>query len=161
VNKNSQTHVVWLFLFNPGSCCFSFKKGRFHYFFLVRRCGMRFLYSMKKIIIITTLLLFTACTSLLAQQQEALEKYQANRAKLNLTEEQEKKVKAIDSVYLTSLEGLRKEGGSRISKLRKFKDMTSAKDQQMKVVLDKEQYKIYQAQQKEMKEMVKNKRRQH
>ncbi|MRG45809.1 hypothetical protein GFS24_11835 [Chitinophaga sp. SYP-B3965] len=115
---------------------------------------------MKKIIILTTVLLFTACTSLLAQQQEALEKYQANRAKLNLTEEQEQKVKSIDSVYLTGLEGLRKEGGSKIAKLRKFKDMTAAKDQQMKTVLDKEQYKTYQAQQKEMKEAVKNKRRQ-
>ncbi|SIO02544.1 hypothetical protein SAMN04488055_2579 [Chitinophaga niabensis] len=122
---------------------------------------MGFLYSMKKIIIFTTVLLCTTCTNLLAQKQEALEKYQANRAKLNLTEEQELKVKAVDSVYLLSLEGLRKEGGSKLSKLRKFKDMTATKDKQMKAILDKEQYKTYTAQQKEMKEAVKNKRRQH
>ncbi len=120
---------------------------------------MGFLYGMKKIIIITTVLLCTACTSLLAQKQEALEKYQANRAKLNLTEEQEQKVNTIDSAYLVSLEALRKESGSKLSKLRKFKDMTATKDKQMKAVLDKEQYKTYTAQQKEMKEAVKNKRR--
>lgn len=116
---------------------------------------------MKKIIIITAVLLCTTCTSLLAQKQEMLEKYQANRAKLNLTEEQEQKVNAIDSAYLVSLEGLKKEGGSKLTKLRKFKDMTATKDKQMKAVLDKEQYKTYTAQQKEMKEAVKNKRRQH
>lgn len=116
---------------------------------------------MKKIILLTTVLLCAACTSLLAQQQDALEKYQANRAKLNLSEEQELKVKAIDSVYLMSLEGLRKEGGSKLSKLRKFKDMTAVKDKQMKAVLDKEQYKTYMAQQKEMKAAVKNNRRKH
>ena len=120
---------------------------------------MGFLYGMKKIIIITAVLLCTVCTSLLAQKQEALEKYQANRAKLNLTEEQEQKVNTIDSAYLVNLEALRKESGSKLSKLRKFKDMTATKDKQMKAVLDKEQYKTYTAQQKEMKEAVKNKRR--
>lgn len=137
------------------------QKIRFRYFALVHRCRMEFLYSMKKIIIISTVLLCAACTNLLAQKQEALEKYQANRAKLNLTEEQEQKVKAIDSVYLLNLEGLRKEGGSKLSKLRKFKDMSATKDKQMKAVLDKEQYKTYTAQQKEMKEAVKNNRRKH
>lgn len=120
---------------------------------------MEFLCTMKKIIIITTLLLFTACTSLLAQKQDALEKYQANRAKLNLSEEQTWKVKVIDSVYLKSLEGLKNEGGSKLSKLKKFKSLTSTKDEQMKAVLDKEQYKTYQQQQKEMKAAIKNKRR--
>lgn len=122
---------------------------------------MGFLYSMKKIIIITTVLLCAASTSLLAQKQDALEKYQANRAKLNLSGEQELKVRAIDSAYLVNLESLRKEGGSKLSKLRKFKDVTAEKDKQMKAVLDKEQYKTYTAQQKEMKEAVKNNRRKH
>lgn len=151
---NSQTIRFGCFCFR-----FNLKKGSFRYFTLSRSLRMDFLYGMKKIIIITTVLLCTACTSLLAQKQEALEKYQANRAKLNLTEEQEQKVNTIDSVYLVSLEGLRKEGGSKLSKLRKFKDMTATKDKQMKAVLDKEQYKTYTAQQKEMKEAVKNKRR--
>lgn len=157
---NSQTIRFGCFCFSQCFRSFNTQKVRFRYFALVRRCRMGFLYIMKKIIIITTVLLCTACTSLLAQKQEALEKYQANRAKLNLSEEQERKVEVVDSVYLLGLEGLRKEGGSKLSKLRKFKEMTAAKDKQMKAILDKEQYKTYTTQQKEMKEAVKNKRRQ-
>ena len=121
---------------------------------------MEFLCSMKKIII-TAMLLITAWTCALAQSDKAevLEKYQANRAKLNLTEEQAKKVRGIDSVYLKGMEGLKNSGGSKLSKLKKFKSLTSTKDEQMKAILDKEQYKTYQEQQKEMKAAVKNKRR--
>jgi Spy/CpxP family protein refolding chaperone len=116
---------------------------------------------MKRIIIITVLL---ATISLIThragaqskmteeQKKEAKARYEAYKQKLDLTEEQSKKVDAINTVFFEGLAGLKNSDASKLSKYKKYKALRNEKDKQMKEVLTKEQFKTYKAYQAEMKE---------
>lgn len=94
------------------------------------------------------------------QKQELKARYEAYKEKLNLSEDQSVKVESINRTYFERLAPLRNSDDSKLSKYRKYKDIKSTRDRQMKAVLDKEQYKTYEAFQKEMKEEFKESRRQ-
>jgi len=81
------------------------------------------------------------------------------REKLNLTEEQSTRVDAINADYMEALSALKSSNEKKLAKYRRFKDIQAKKDKQMKDVLDKEQYKQYQAMQSEMKSEMKKKRK--
>lgn len=116
---------------------------------------------MKKIINITALLTLLILVASQAsaqskmtdeQKKEAKAKYQAYREKLNLTEEQSKKVDAINSDWIEGLADLKSSNVGKMAKYKKYKALKSDRDQRMKEVLTKDQYKIYQQQQQEMKD---------
>lgn len=88
---------------------------------------------------------------MLPQPDQATERLQQLQAKLNLSDTQTAQVGAIDSVYRQNLLQLKNEGGSRLSKLRAFRELSSDKDQQIKAVLSAQQYQQYQALKSQMK----------
>jgi hypothetical protein len=116
---------------------------------------------MKKIINITALLALlilvasqTSAQSKMTDEQkkEAKAKYQAYKEKLNLTEEQSKKVDAINSDWIEGLADLKSSSAGKMAQYKKYKALKSDRDQKMKGVLTKDQYKIYQQQQQEIKD---------
>jgi hypothetical protein len=94
------------------------------------------------------------------QKKELQAKYEEYKAKLNLSEEQQEKVRAINTTYFEGLASLKESGGSRLSKLKTYRKMSDEKDRQMKTVLDAKQYETYKAMQKEMREEFRNRRKQ-
>ncbi|MDJ1504883.1 hypothetical protein [Xanthocytophaga agilis] len=124
---------------------------------------------MKKYLIIYSLTLLTllsvgqvsAQSKLTEEQKQELKaRYEAYKEKLNLSDDQSVKVESINRTYFEQLATLRNSSDSKLSKYRKYKDIKSTRDGQMKAVLSKEQYKTYEAFQKEMKEEFKENRRQ-
>jgi hypothetical protein len=122
---------------------------------------------MKKIINLTALLALLMLVANQAsaqskmteeQKKEAKANYQAYKEKLNLTEDQSKKVDAINTEWLTGLADLKSSNASKMAKYKKYKTLKSDKDQKMKAVLTKDQYKIYQQHQKEMKDEYQDRR---
>lgn len=93
-----------------------------------------------------------------AQKKEWKAKQEAYKAKLNLTEDQATKMEEINMAYLESLSELKQSGGSRLSKLKKFKSLSNERDNKVKKILTEEQYKLYKEHQKEMKEDFKEQR---
>jgi Spy/CpxP family protein refolding chaperone len=92
------------------------------------------------------------------QKAEAKAKYQELKQKLNLTEDQSKKVDAINTTWFEGIADLKKSTEPKLAKRNKFRSLNKTRDQQMKNVLTKEQFKIYKANQKEMKEEFKQRR---
>ncbi len=120
---------------------------------------------MKKLTLILCLLV-TSAVSLRAQtkmtdeqRQEALAKYGEFKAKLNLSEEQKKKVDAVNAEFADGLSALRSAGDSKMAKYRKFSALRSKRDSQMKEILDENQYKEYKKFQAEMKDDLKSRRK--
>src|SRR5262245_45597274 len=122
---------------------------------------------MKRIINIVVVLLLTTITASHAsaqskmteeQKQEARAKYKEYKEKLNLTEEQSKKVDAINTTWFEGIAALKNSNEPKMAKAKKFKSLNAQKDSQMKEILTKEQFKIYKQQQKEMKEEFKQRR---
>lgn len=93
------------------------------------------------------------------QKKELQAKYEEYKTKLNLSEAQEEKVKAINTTYFEGLAALKESGGSKLSRLKTFRKLSGEKDKQMKTVLDASQYETYKKMQKEMREEFKNKRK--
>lgn len=122
---------------------------------------------MKKITLMTAFLaLMLWCNRSLAQsrltpdqQKELKEKLNDFKTKLNLSDEQAPKVKAIDSAYFDEMAALKDAGGSRLSKFRKLKSLSADRDKQMKEVLNKDQFAEYQKFKSEMKQAFKTKRK--
>lgn len=92
------------------------------------------------------------------QKKEFKEKQAAYKAKLNLTEDQSAKMDSINMEYFEGLAGLKESSGSKLSKLKKFKSLSSDRDAKVKKILTEEQYKLFKQQQKEMKEDFKENR---
>lgn len=122
---------------------------------------------MKKIINITALLVLLtlvanhvkAQTKMTDEQKkEAKAKYQAYKEKLNLTEEQSKQVDAINSDWIEGLAGIKNSNAGKMAKYKKYKTLKADRDKRMKEVLTKDQYKIYQQQQQEMKDEFQERR---
>jgi hypothetical protein len=89
------------------------------------------------------------------QMKEMKEKFNDFKTKLNLSDDQAPKVKAIDSAYFEGITALKDPGGSRLSKFRKFKNLSTDRDKQMKEVLNKDQFAQYQKFKTEMKDEFK------
>ena len=117
---------------------------------------------MKRIIKITALLVLAiGATHVSAQSrmtEEVKVRYQELKQKLNLTEDQSKKVDAINTTWYEGIADLKKSNEPKLAKRNKFKSLNNTRNKQMKDVLTKEQFKVYKAQQKEMKEEFKQRR---
>lgn len=94
------------------------------------------------------------------QRQETLARFEEFKTKLNLSEEQETKVDAINSEFFNGLSALKSSGESKMAKYKKFSALRSKRDAQMKETLNDDQYKEYKKFQSEMKKNVKEKRKQ-
>lgn len=124
---------------------------------------------MKKLIVAGVALLFMSTIELPAQgrpgkmtdeqKQEFKEKNEDYVLKLDLSEEQKPKVKEINKVFFQGVAELKKSEMSKISKYRKYKDLSSDRDRQMKGILNKRQFELYQEHQKDMKEEFRKNRR--
>ena len=64
-------------------------------------------------------------------------------------------VYSINLKYSKKMQSIMNSGGSRIQKYREFKASSDAKDAELKSVLTKDQYKIYQQRKEEMKQKLK------
>lgn len=93
------------------------------------------------------------------QKAEAKAKYAAYREKLNLSDEQATKVEQINTTYFESLSQLRGSNDRKLAKYKRFKEIQSTKDSEMKKVLNADQFKVYKEFQAEMKEDFKENRR--
>jgi hypothetical protein len=93
------------------------------------------------------------------QKKEMMDRYQAYKEKLNLTDEQASEVQKINTEYFEALSDLKNSDASRMEKFRKFRDANSTKDSKMEKVLSKEQYKMYKEFQSEIKKELKQNRR--
>jgi len=93
------------------------------------------------------------------QKKELAAKMKTYRAELNLSEEQQERMKAINTTYFEGLAALKASRGSRLSKLKQFRALSETRDEEMKRILDKEQYKRYKAMQNEMKSEIKSRRK--
>lgn len=93
------------------------------------------------------------------QKEEAKAKYAAYREKLNLSDDQAAKVEQINSTYFESLSQLRGSNDRKLAKYRKFKEIQSTKDSEMKKVLNADQFKQYKEFQAEVRENFKENRR--
>ena len=122
---------------------------------------------MKRIIKITTVLVLitllaahVSAQSKMTEEQkkEAKAKYQAYKEKLNLTEDQSKKVDAINAPWLEGIAALKNSDASKMAKYKKLKSLNTERNKKMKEVLTKDQFKIYKQQQSEMKEEFKQRR---
>ena len=122
---------------------------------------------MKRIINITVLLVLVTLVAVQAsaqskmtdeQKKEAKARYQEYKEKLNLTDDQSKKVDAINSTWFEGIGALKKSDESKLKKYKKLKSLNAERDKQMKAVLTKEQFKIYKQQQEERKEAFKQRR---
>jgi len=92
------------------------------------------------------------------QRKEAKARYQAYKEKLNLTEDQSKKVDAINTTWFEGITELKNSGASKMTKYKKYKSLKAERDTKMKEVLTKEQFRIYKQQQQEIQEEFKQRR---
>lgn len=73
------------------------------------------------------------------------------KARLNLTDDQVPRVQTINSRYAEKNREIFTGSGGRFAKFRALKSSQKQKDKEMKAVLDKDQYKQYEAMKEEMK----------
>ena len=92
------------------------------------------------------------------QKKEAKARYQEYKDKLNLTDDQSKKVDAINSTWFEGISALKNSDDSKLAKYKKVKSLNADRDKKMKEVLTKEQFKIYKQQQEERREAFKQRR---
>lgn len=93
------------------------------------------------------------------QKKEMRARYQEYQAELQLTPEQSTQVEKINEDFFTGLAALRNSNGSRLQKYREYKSLRSKKDKQMKTVLSKEQYKKYKLFQEQLRDDLRENRR--
>ena len=93
------------------------------------------------------------------QKEEARAKYEAYQEKLALTDEQAPKVEEINLTFYEGLSELRNSNASRLKKYRKFKELDSQRDKDMKAILTDDQYETYQEFKKESRDEFKSNRK--
>ncbi len=107
--------------------------------------------------------LFVMCTTVSAQEESLSDKTPNEKAelitekqkeKLNLDAAQEEAMYALNLKYINEMEDIMQAGRS-FSTMRKLKKMRGEKDKEMKKVLTKEQYKIYEDLKKEIRDEMK------
>lgn len=118
-------------------------------------------------VIFTTLVLFINAFSAKGQEQErpnftveerAEFQTQMHKERLALSESQEESMHAINLKYSEEMETIMA-GGRSFSTMRKLRDMGNRKDKEVKKILDKDQYKTYLDMKEEMREMMKERRK--
>lgn len=106
--------------------------------------------------------LLTMATSGLAQNREVSDKTPEEKArvmtdkqneKIGLSVDQEQQMFNLNLKYVKEMEVIA-QGGRSMATFRKLKEMSDRKDKEVKIVLDKDQYKIYLRQKEEMRSQM-------
>ena len=113
------------------------------------------------------LLMVVISTTVIAQQgelsadqkKEAKAKIEAYLKRLNLSEDQKPKVKEIVKRYRAQMTEVKKSDDSRFKKMGKLKELNQKKNEEMKVLLNDEQYKVYEEIQAEKRAQAKARRK--
>lgn len=82
----------------------------------------------------------------------------AYKEKLTLSSEQERKMEAINKQYIADLNAIKSSNATKLNKLKKLRAANERKDQQMKKILNSQQYAIYKAEQEKIKQKIKENR---
>lgn len=97
--------------------------------------------------------------SLTDEQKEEIKKnLEEYSAALNLSEDQRPKFEAITKKYAEQMKAVKDGGGRKLQKYKKLKSIGKNKDAEMKVLLSKDQFKVYLEKQEEMKDKMKERR---
>jgi hypothetical protein len=120
-------------------------KNKISYFFLLFSLAPFFLHAQQQ---------FTE-----EQKTEMRARYQQYQTELQLTPEQSKQVEKINEEFFTGLSVIKNSNESRLQKYRQYKSLKGKKDKQMKTVLDKEQYKKYELFQEQLRDELRENRR--
>jgi len=95
-------------------------------------------------------------------QKKALKSIvEANKSELKLTGDQSKKFDSINLKFVEALSDLKEDNSSRLGKFRQLKAITKERNKQIKQLLSTEQYKIFNANQAELKAELKARRQKH
>ena len=98
--------------------------------------------------------------NLTEQQKEEIKKnLEEYNVALHLSESQKPKFEEITKRYAKQMKAVKASGGSRMSKYKKVKSIRKNKDAEMKLLLSKEQYKVYLEKQEELKKKMKERRK--
>ncbi len=74
---------------------------------------------------------------------------------LNLTEDQKPSYKEISKRYGQEMKGVKESGNGKFKKFKAMKDISKRKNEEMRQLLTKDQYTLYLEQQEELKEEIK------
>ena len=77
---------------------------------------------------------------------------------LDLSEEQKSEFEVIAKKYAEQMKAVKDSGGRRMGKFKKVKSIRSDKNEEMKELLSKDQFKLYLEKQKEMEKKMKDRR---
>jgi Spy/CpxP family protein refolding chaperone len=93
------------------------------------------------------------------EKNEMRKRYEQFQAELNLTGEQRTKVEKINEEFFAGLSSIRNSNDRKLQKYNRYKDIQRKKDNQMKSVLDAEQFKKYEVFQKQLRDDIRENRR--
>ena len=92
------------------------------------------------------------------QKEEVINNLEEYAVALDLSEDQRPKFEEITIKYAEQMIAVKNGGGRKLQKYKKVKSIRENKDAEMKILLSKDQYKVYLEKQEEMKKKIKERR---
>ena len=92
------------------------------------------------------------------QKEEVTNNLEEYAVALDLSEDQWPKFEEITIKYAEQMIAVKNGGGRKLQKYKKVKSIRENKDAEMKILLSKDQYKVYLEKQEEMKKKIKERR---
>ena len=92
------------------------------------------------------------------QKEEVTNNLEEYAVALDLSEDQRPKFEEITIKYAEQIIAVKNGGGRKLQKYKKVKSIRENKDAEMKILLSKDQYKVYLEKQEEMKKKIKERR---
>ncbi len=92
------------------------------------------------------------------QKEEVTNNLEEYAVALDLSEDQRPKFEEITIKYAEQMIAVKNGGGRKLQKYKKVKSIRENKDAEMKILLSKDQYKVYLEKQEEMKKKIKERR---
>jgi len=108
---------------------------------------------------INTTIAQTKANNLSEEQKEEIKRnLEEYAATLSLSDDQRSKFEEITKKYAEQMQALNNGGGRKLQKYKKVKSIRKNKNAEMKMLLSKEQYKVYLDKQEEMRNKMKQRR---
>jgi len=108
---------------------------------------------------INTTIAQTKATNLSEKQKEEIKRnLEEYAATLSLSDDQRSKFEEITKKYAEQMQALKNGGRRKLQKYKKVKSIRKNKNAEMKILLSKEQYKVYLNKQEEMRDKMKQRR---
>ena len=116
--------------------------------------------SIVVVVMLVSAITFAQDRELTQEQKEQVKKQlEQYYEKLDLSEEQQPKFEEITEKYALQMKDLKMSDKGRFAKYREFKSIKSSKNEEIKLLLSAEQYKMYKKTQKEIQKKIKEKRK--